>query len=235
MPHTMAESKKWQSSQASSIATKKPTLHRCRGLQRATTGRAFSLGENERRRDGDAGKGRKEVQPHQVLEAHFPGRHVYPTNLDEEKEAVQSHPCAASRQRSTARPHCPWRSIITDVSTVPGVAHNSNHYLMKIKMTPRTKKKSREKPKPKKTRKPTEEDKELYNRRVASKLSQQQTDTPPASAQTSHRAPQSTAEMATQQPNTPDTCTCAATTTQHPVDRRWQTIREAIAKGFAGF
>ena len=56
-----------------------------------------------------------------------------------------------------------WQNIIIDVSTVSGAALNSNQYLVKVRTTLRTKRERREKPKPKKTRRPTEEYKELYN------------------------------------------------------------------------
>ena len=78
-------------------------------------------------------------------------------------------------------------------STVCGAALNSNHYLVKICTTFRTKTTRRKKPKPRKTLRPTEEEKEHYNRQVASRLRQPQPPPLPVCYGADNSVPASTA------------------------------------------
>ena len=59
--------------------------------------------------------------------------------------------------------HKDWRNIIHDVHTLPGVALNSNHYLVKVELQLRTKETKRTPPKPRHTRTTTADQKQSFN------------------------------------------------------------------------
>ena len=125
-------------------------------------------------------------------------------------------------------------NIITDVSTVPGAALNSNQYLVKVSMTLRSKKERREKPKPKKTRRPTEGEKALYNRSVSSKLSHQLTNLLLNTRQDKQAANSSSSSRSQPGSQTDTASTHSSTTKPSPpcLNTHWQTIRDAVTQSF---
>ena len=154
--------------------------------------------KSERRRNGDAGKGRGRVQPCQVLRACFQEDMCITQTWMKKKHKCRithTRPAGDEVQLDHAITPIQWRNMITGVSTVPGAALNSR----------------REKPKLKKTRGPTEEDKELYNRRVANKLSQQPTHSPQIAGEEKQADTGRSCSQPRTQPNTPDTHNSTAT------------------------